>query len=120
MELKYYKKSIKKYFFVSYLNKYDKIYAYIFSSKSWNSTSIELYDGLFDFKLTDSPIAPKNNEYPMRLLMYNNSKINLEKCYIILENQELINKILNRTKRLLILYYFLMHFLILKMIIFIL
>ena len=77
-ELKCYKQKDKNYLFVAYLNKYDKIYAFIFKSQTWHSTSIDIYDGLFDFKWTIEPIAPKNNEYPMRLLMYNNSKISLE------------------------------------------
>lgn len=91
-ELKCYKQSVKNYLFVAYLNKYDKIYAYKFTSQSWHGTSIDIYDGLFDFKWTEEVIEGKNNEYPMRLLMYNNSKINLETRYIILEKQnELIN-----------------------------
>ena len=91
-ELKCYKQKDKNYLFVAYLNKYDKIYAFIFKSQTWHSTSIDIYDGLFDFKWTIEPIAPKNNEYPMRLLMYNNSKISLETCYIILEkDNDLIN-----------------------------
>ena len=89
-ELKCYKQTVKNYLFVAYLNKYNKIFAFIFEDKSWHKTSIDIYDGLFDFKWTEEAI--NNREYPMKLIMLNIPEIKLETRLVTLEKENnLIN-----------------------------
>ena len=85
-ELICYKQTVKNYLFVAYLNKYNKLFAFILQSNTWHEDVKTLYNGIFDFKWTESA-RYDNNEYPMRLLMYNNNKINLKTNFITIDSQ---------------------------------
>ena len=101
-ELKCYKQTVKNYLFVAYLNKYNQLFVYKFETQNWYSEQISILDGLYDFKWTEEAIY-NNNEYPMRMLMYNNGNIYLKTLFIILEkdkekisfNEQQENKIIN-------------------------
>ena len=89
-ELKCYKQTVKNYLFVAYLNKYEKLFAFKLSSEEWHENQINIGNGIFDFKWTET--TNNYREYPMRTLMLSGDKILLRAYIIILEtSNDLIN-----------------------------
>ena len=61
----------KNFMFVGYLNGYNLMYVYKFSSSTWvTGGSTTFYNGLFDFKWTTDVV--NGREYPMKMIIYNN------------------------------------------------
>ena len=78
----------KNYMFVAYLNNHNIMYVYNLDSNTWTSNSATtFYNGLFDFKWTTD--GNYNNEYPMKMIVYNDNHLILKGTIFILESNNI-------------------------------
>ena len=78
----------KNYMFVAYLNNHNIMYVYNLDSNTWTSnTATTFYNGLFDFKWTTD--GNYNNEYPMKMIVYNDNHLILKGTIFTLESNNI-------------------------------